>query len=73
MKVVYAKSTTSVMGEHGMVTRLTKGEPWDGDDPIVKQHPTFFADNPVLVKTSRKGWEVVEQATAAPGEKRRRS
>jgi len=71
MKIVYAKSTTSVGSEHGLIHRLTMGEAWDGNDPVVVSHPTLFSDDPVLVKTSR-GVEVVEMATAVPGEKRKR-
>lgn len=76
MQVVYATSTTNVVTEHGVPVPLVKGEPWDANDPTVKRHPGLFTKEPVWVKTE-KGWmrsaDVVEQATAAPGEKRRRA
>jgi hypothetical protein len=48
------------------------GDVWPADDPFVKAHPTFFADTPpagTLRYTQPP--ETVEQATAAPGEKRK--
>lgn len=69
MHVVYANTTTTISEGPGFVT-LTKGEPWDASDPIVKRHPDCFSDQPTRVQTSRRGWTDVEQATAAPGEKR---
>lgn len=68
MNVVYAKSTTSVTNAGGVIYRLEAGQAWSADDPIVKTHPTLFADSPLKARTSR-GW--VETATAAPGEKRK--
>lgn len=69
MKIVYANTDTSVGGPNGGVHRLNKGEPWDADDQLVKHRPEFFSDSPLKVRTSF-GWSPVEQATAAPGEKR---
>jgi hypothetical protein len=71
VKIVYAKTTTSVGGQNGMIQRLTVGEPWNADDPLVIARPDLFSPEPVRVQTSQ-GWQVVEQATAAPGEKRKR-
>jgi hypothetical protein len=43
-----------------------KGEVVDGDDPAVKKWPAHFA--PLVLREDRQNR--VEQATAAPGEKR---
>jgi hypothetical protein len=73
MRIVYAKSTTSVTTGIGLIHRLTRGDAWDADDPVVEAHPDMFSETPTFVNTSARGWvEFVEQATAAPGEKRRR-
>lgn len=47
-------------------TFVTEGEPWAADDPFVRANPRHFRDNAgdQLRRTA------VEQATAAPGEKR---
>ncbi len=70
MRIVYAKSTTSVTTEHGVIHRLERGAAWDASDPVVVGHPDMFSVSPLLVMTSDRG--LVEQATAAPGEKRKR-
>jgi hypothetical protein len=73
MGIVYATSTTSITNAGGVAFTLHRGEVWDADDPLVKQKPGFFSDTPVVVRVSAgEGWRVVEQATAAPGERRRR-
>ena len=41
------------------------------DHPVVKEHPELFSDSPTWAMSPRGMVEVVEQATAAPGEKRR--
>jgi hypothetical protein len=69
VNIVYAKSDSSV-GLNGLIFRLRTGEAWDADDPLVKQHPECFQDHPPFARTSQ-GIERVEQATAAPGEKRK--
>lgn len=71
MNIVYAKSNTSI-GLNGLIFRLQLGDAWNADDPLVKRHPECFQDHPPFVRTSgKKGVERVEQATAAPGEKRK--
>lgn len=70
MTIVYAKSTMSVGGAHGGIYDLKAGEPYRSDHPAVVSHPECFSDSPTWAHSSR-GFEVVEQATAAPGEKRR--
>ncbi len=69
VKVVFAKRTAVA----GHVT-VGEGADWPADDPIVVAHPELFTDDP------RHGLSYsappatrsrpVEQATAAPGEKR---
>jgi len=70
---VYAIDTVSVRTPGSKYpTTIRKGERWWSDHPIVKEHPkVFVVDDPTEVLP--RGWadaEVVEQATAAPGEKR---
>jgi hypothetical protein len=70
MKLVYANCETNVGAPNGSTHYLKVGDAWDSDDPLVKARPELFSDFPLRVHTSR-GVQVVEQATAAPGEKRR--
>lgn len=56
---------TSFVGSASIV--VVKGDLYAGDDPLVKKHPSLFG--PVTVKRSGPA-DRVEQATAAPGEKR---
>lgn len=70
MRIVYAKSTTSIGGPNGLTYQLIAGEAWNADDPVVVSHPGFFSELPLRVRSSSDGWLPVEQATAAPGEKR---
>lgn len=73
MKIVYAKEGV-VVAHAGQRVPIRPGEPWDGDDPLVKAHPEMFADGPSSVRTTRDPSGVtdvpVEQAARAPGEKR---
>lgn len=55
---------TSFVG--GASLYVIKGDLFAADDPLVKKHPALFG--PVVVKRSVA--ERIEQATAAPGEKR---
>lgn len=67
--LVYATAATSVRWRGGIV-RLAEGDAWDADDPFVRSNPGFFAEDPTKVHHSRGAEAPVEQATAAPGEKR---
>lgn len=72
MGIVYAVSTTSITNTGGVAFTLHRGEVWDADDPLVKQRPGFFSPLPVIARVSAgEGWRIVEQATAAPGERRK--
>ncbi len=72
----FAASTCALRWE-GQTVRLVEGEVWDASDPLVKARPDLFTDAAPRVRNStgkpvkavRK--QVVEQATRAPGEKRR--
>lgn len=74
MAIVYAKSSLSTTTDHGVIIRMYSGEVWDSDDPVVLSRPHLFQKTPPRVRTSkghRPYDDVVERATAAPGEKRR--
>ncbi len=67
MAVVRARGTFHY-GEHGM---LHEGDLWDAEDPVVRDHPEWFDDDlDSAAKRSVPREAPVEQATAAPGEKR---
>lgn len=70
-KIVYAK-THAVLAHSGDRVLVAAGEMWDGDDPLVERYPDMFIDGPNVVRSTRtdRGYVDVEQATAAPGEKR---
>lgn len=70
-RIVYAKST-AVLAHSGDRVQVRAGELWDGDDPLVARYPDMFVEAPNVVRStaSENGYTEVEQATAAPGEKR---
>lgn len=71
MKIVYASATCSATTSDGLPVRMQAGEPWDGDDPFVAEHPDLFIETPGFPYPRRTVAEpTVEQATAAPGERR---
>lgn len=70
-KVKFARYTASVREAGSKYpTSVKKGSAWHADHPIVTSHPEMFDDDPPEVLP--RGWKPsqVEQATAAPGEKR---
>jgi len=69
-KIVFALDTSS-MREPGSKypTTVHKGSAWYADSPLVVAHPDMFAAKPPEV-FPRNWVSPVEQATAAPGEKR---
>jgi hypothetical protein len=74
MEVVYAVETAMVPTGAGM-TRVGKGEHWPADDPVVRAMPSLFSTDPrwgLKYSSEPAGWDdpPVEQATAAPGERR---
>ena len=64
MSVVFARESLSVDD-----VTVIEGEPWAADDPFVKRHRDLFTDEP---RRLRRSVPLVEQATAEPGERRRR-
>lgn len=75
MNAVYAKSTASVALPDGAVVGVQEGSHWSADDPIVQAHPDLFSDDARFgMLFSRPlqpdDYPPVEQATAAPGERR---
>jgi hypothetical protein len=74
MDVVYAKDNAAVPTGAGTVP-VRKGEHWPADDPIVRAMPSLFSADPrygLQYSTEPDGYDEppVEQATAAPGERR---
>lgn len=66
---VYATQDVWLMSG-GNGTFVRRGDKYAADDPIVKAHPLAFQrDDPRDVRGTSP---VIEQATAAPGERRRR-
>tara|TARA_R110000868_G_scaffold380056_1_gene646042 strand:+ start:790 stop:1005 length:216 start_codon:yes stop_codon:yes gene_type:complete len=66
-------SSSALVGWQGQTLHLRAGSVWRADDPFVKAHPDMFSDAPdVLESSSGVTYRPVEQATAAPGEKRAR-
>lgn len=62
--VKFATSTCFVT-VNGMRMQLVEGQAWHTSSDVVRQHPNLFTDEPRVL-----GIPAVEQATAAPGEKR---
>lgn len=68
-KAAYYTVSTSFLGAvDGDGIEFHKGEVIDGDDPALKRWPEYF--EPLVVREHLGGRKTVEQATAAPGEKR---
>jgi hypothetical protein len=77
MNIVYATATTHVGLEHGASILVGKGTHWPADDPVVLAHPDLFSPDArygLVFTVEPTGFDAtdtpVEQATAAPGEKR---
>ncbi len=76
MDIAYARATVTVMTPDGGRHTVIGGQHWPADDPVVKAAPagTFSADPRYGLSYSSAPPEMaeapVEQATAAPGEKR---
>jgi hypothetical protein len=75
MDVVYAVETAQIPTEECGVVLVHKGEHWPADDPAVKASPSLFSTDPrygLQYSAEPPGYNdpPVEQATAAPGERR---
>jgi hypothetical protein len=76
MQIVYAKDWVRAPVE-GSVRQFPPGSHWPADDPYVQAHPGQFSEDPryhLAFTEVRPGYlgdePPVEQATAAPGERR---
>jgi hypothetical protein len=67
-KLVYAAQSARLFDKDQLSYAVVQAEPWAADDPLVTANPDAFTDYPVTVK--RTVLPTIEQATAAPGEKR---
>jgi hypothetical protein len=69
-RYVFARDTVSVREPGSKYpTTVHVGTVWHADSPMVQAHPDLFSQDPPVVHP--RGWEPpVEQATAAPGERR---
>lgn len=74
MDVVYATQTCSVAMPHGGQVFVREGSHWPANDPLVTAHPDLFSTDPasglMYSRTPAVEEPAVEQATAAPGERR---
>jgi hypothetical protein len=74
MDVVYAKATVHAGAPGGTAGLVQKGSHWPADDPVVKANPDLFTADArygLHFSVEPSGYDApVEQATAAPGEKR---
>ena len=78
MKPVFATATTTVALPTGQVVTVMEGTHWSAEDPIVVAHPDLFSDDArygmlftqPLSPDDYPGAGEIEQATAAPGERR---
>jgi hypothetical protein len=68
MSYVFPNCVSVVLYNGGRI-RLHPDQQWPEDDPFVKERPEFFSSTP-LVAAHSDGYEPVERATRAPGEKR---
>ena len=73
MNVVYAKDWVHAP-VNGQIRKFPPGSHWPADDPYVAANPGQFSDDPryhLAFTEARPGYlGDVEQATAAPGERR---
>jgi hypothetical protein len=75
-KVKFALDTVSVREAGSKYpTTVQRGSAWHAEHPVVVSNPGVFGDEPPDVlprgwKPERAAEPVIEQATAAPGEKR---
>lgn len=80
MNIVFATANAVVALPGGGQVNVRAGSHWPAEDPIVQAQPSLFSDDarnglnfstPPAELTTRQV-ETVEQATAAPGERRAR-
>lgn len=72
--IVIATADASVADAEGMPVTIRRGEAWRADDDVVARFPGMFTDDPSAARSTQPSRSLrgrVEQATAAPGERRR--
>jgi len=76
MDIVYATTNAMLALPGGGQQRVVAGSHWPADDPIVLAQPSLFSTDArygLNFSTPPAGYDQpVEQATAAPGERRNR-
>jgi hypothetical protein len=76
MDIVYATASSVVALPGGGQKHVAKGSHWPADDPIVLAQPSLFSEDArygLNFSAEPAGYDhPVEQATAAPGERRAR-
>lgn len=75
MNVVYAVSDAQAPMADGSLATVRKGQHWPASDPVVAAHPSLFTTDArygMCYSVEPAGYNdpPVEQATAAPGERR---
>jgi hypothetical protein len=75
MEIVYAKYDGNVQTPDGALTPVFVGQHWRASDPVVKASPDMFSADPRFGlcgygTPAADELPPVEQATAAPGERR---
>lgn len=68
MKIVFA-SRSAVVAHAGLRIHIRAGEPWDGDDPLVRAYPGLFTAGPAVVRTTRDPSGVVDVPVQEAGER----
>lgn len=58
---------TANVTHRGERLHIQAGSAWDASDPVVREYPSLFTTD---ARALRRSEPVVEQATAAPGERR---
>jgi hypothetical protein len=59
--------SSAVVTHRGERISIQAGTAWDAADPVVRAHPEMFSTD---ARYLRRSEPLVEQATAAPGERR---
>lgn len=77
MDVVYPVTDASLPSANGGQHIVRRGQHWPVEDAVVKEHPEMFSSDPryglsFSTPPASMSEPPVEQATAAPGERRAR-
>ncbi len=73
-RIVYARINARLMDDRGLSYNVVENQVWAADDPLVRQYPGNFSDEPIRVLRTVAAppptEAPVERAVAAPGQKR---